>query len=401
MKNTLVFIYNSYSDPLFQNLMLSYIEKLSKHHNVVFHIVTFEQPHYFIPDNEKENIKKYLRLHNIHWHPLSFHTGRFLLLKKAWDFIQAIIQVVAIRFRYKTKIIFCFANVSASFGIVFSKLLQMKMIVYSYEPHSEFMADFGYWSRSSLKFKILNYLEKIVGREADVIMTGTKWMVDKLLNEKSKAQVYRTPTAVDPHKFYYLPDERERIRDKLKIENKQVFIYVGKFGGLYFDEEIPRLCHHLFEKLDNTYFIILTPNDLLETSSLFESYLPKEFFHVNYSRTEVSSYLSASDFGISIIPPYPSQKFRSPTKVAEYLLCGLPYITMVGISEDDEVAVNERVGLALNENISDLTDDKVQIIKSLLNEDRGTLRQRCRKVGLEYRSIAKIENYLLKIYNTL
>ena len=48
--STLVFIYNSFNDPLFQNLVLTYIKTLAKKGNYVFYVITFEQDNYRITE---------------------------------------------------------------------------------------------------------------------------------------------------------------------------------------------------------------------------------------------------------------------------------------------------------------------------------------------------------------
>ena len=127
--NTLVFIYNSFKDPLFQNLMLSYLKTLAPNRVGKFYLITFEQVRYRMSKEEKLIAKKELAKIDIFWLPLKFHTGKFLLLKKAWDLLCGFLLVSWIRIRYRTQIIFCFANVSASFGYVFSRFLNMKLMV--------------------------------------------------------------------------------------------------------------------------------------------------------------------------------------------------------------------------------------------------------------------------------
>ena len=69
-----------------------------------------------------------------------------------------------------------------------------------------------------MKYQILNRLEKLASVYASHIMTGTKYMKQKLLDQGSKAVIHRAPTAVDPEKFKYSFTDRERIRKSLSIE---------------------------------------------------------------------------------------------------------------------------------------------------------------------------------------
>jgi len=401
--DTILFIYNSFKDPLFQNLVLSYVKTLSKHEYGNFHLITFEQKTFKTTKSEKNELKRQLQQYHIHWHPLNYHTGQFLLLKKVWDFIQAIFLTCYIRLRWRTQVIFAFANVSGAICIVLKKILRMKMIIYSYEPHSEFMVELGIWSEHSLKYKLLRYLDGLIGREAEYILTGTKHMVDYLGHTKSKGKIFRAPTAVDSTIYRFREKGRYNVRNQMNISDRDVFVYVGKFGDLYYNEEIPEILSIIGREIPNAFFIVATPNDYDEIINMFSKFLKESQYHVSVgvSQDVVIDFLSAADFAINAIPPTPSQKFRSPTKTAEYLLCGLPYITCGGISQDDEVATEYDVGVVIEEFKPDFILKSMDEIKKFLKTDRDELRNRCRKVGMEYRSKERIDRILSEIYTEL
>lgn len=402
-KATLVLIYNSFMDPLFQNLMLEYIKTLSQNRGISFHLITFEQDRYDISVEDKRKIKLELLKYRIQWHPLKFHTGRALLLNKLWDFMQSFYKIIQVRIKYNTSIILAFANLSAAISIIFKRLLRVKLIIYSYEPHSDFMADFGYWSRSGMKYKLLYRLETAAGKGADYILTGTQYMVDHLVSKGVKAEVFRAPTAVNSEHFYFDSEQRQILREENKWADRPVFIYVGKFGGLYYDLEIPEFLNKIKQHMKDAFFIVLTPNNNEEIQGRFLRFLSKEDFFIYYTKTqaETRAYLSCADMGISGIPPAPSQKYRSPTKVAEYLLCGLPYITAEGVSEDDLYARNEDVGVVVSSFNVEPSKQVLHEISRLLGESADDLRERCRRVGLNYRSKDRVDEVLNQIYRKI
>lgn len=401
--NTLLFIYNSFKDPLFQNILLSYIKSINENNVGDFHLITFEQKEYHIDKQERIQIKRDLAKHNIFWHPLTFHTGKCLLLEKAIDFFQSIYTILKIRIKYDIKVIFSFANVASSIAILIKKVLNLKMIIYSYEPHSEFMLELGLWDKNSLKFRTLNYLEKLAGRDADYIMTGTKYMVERLVKENSKAKVYRAPTAVDENQFYFRPEGRIRVREKISAQDKYVILYLGKFGDLYYKEEIPQLSREIKNILPNSYFLVVTSNNHEEIKELYSKYLSDKDFYItgHLSFEEVKEYISAADIGISGVPPTASQKYRSPTKVAEYLLCGIPIITSKGIAEDDVYAEKYNVGVVISNFQDPLNNKSLEKLNYLYNDNKDNQRQRCRNIGLNYRSRQNNIEIIKNIYNQI
>ncbi|MFL5810753.1 MAG: glycosyltransferase [Flavisolibacter sp.] len=392
-KSVLLLIYNSFGDPLFQNILLSYIREIqATSTDFRFYVISFEQKDFHITSNEKQRIKAELSNEFISWHPLPYHSGKFLLLKKTWDVFQAFIKVGYLRISRKIPVIFAFANTSAVFSYFLSRLFRMRMIVYSYEPHSEFMEECGIWSKKSMKYRIFKPLEEKAGRKADVVMTGTQYMVERLKKEGARGKILRAPTAVDEKVFYFREDLRQSTRKKFGIENRKVILYIGKFGDLYYNEEVIAFFSGLYKK-DNDFFFIVSTRNTAQIEEWFVKYnIPAENYLVMgyVQRDVVIELLCAADMGLNAIPPSPAQKFRSPTKVGEYLMCGLPYITCKGVSEDDIYAEKENVGVVVKELSQDEAFACNEKIQNFLKEDKQELRQRCRKVGIEYRSKYKV-----------
>lgn len=399
-KATIVFIYNSFKDPLFQNLVFSYLKTLSASGPYTFHLITHEQDRYAVSNSKKEEIHQQLLKYDIKWYPQQFHTGRFLILKKLYDLLVSLLVVANIRVRYRTKLIFAFANVSGAFSIILSKLLGMKFLIYSYEPHAEFQAELGLWKRNSLTYKVLSTLERYAGLYGEYVLTGTQYMVDDLKAAGAKGTVLRAPTSVDENRFIFDRTARERIRKELGIGDRPALLYLGKFGGLYYKEETAIFCKNLKDHIKSLYCLIVTPDDNNEVRRWFhEAGFVDNDFTVSGPFTNVVPYISAADIGLNAIPPSPSQKYRSPTKIAEYLSCGIPYITCQGISEDDIIAQKHKVGAVVAQFDSTSAKQVYPAIEDLLNEDKTTQRQRCREVGIEYRDRANVDWVLAKIFS--
>ncbi len=378
--------------------MLEYIVHLSKDKQRRFELITFEQPEYQLSDYEVGKTQLALAEKSIYWYPLRFHTGKNLLLQKSIDLLSVIRLTIQLKARHQPKALFCFANVSASIGVLLNYYLNAQMIIFSYEPHAKFMVDTRQWSKNSLKFRVLNRLELMAAKRAQHIMTGTQHMVDQL--QKIGIKAYRVPTAVDSTKYQFDEKQRLRIRQNLNIVDRTVLIYVGKFGGLYYDHEIAEACHYLCGHLRNPFLIVVTPDPYERAFNTLATYLDPTDFHLIHKldRRKVPDYLSAADLGISGIPPLPHQKFRSPTKIAEYLLCGLPYLTCAGVSEDDKIANQNNVGIVVDD-MNDISLQKeVRNIQDILSLPKTEIAVRCRNAGMEYRSMERVLNTLDLIY---
>lgn len=385
-----VLIYNSFMDPLFQNLMYQYILTQSeKHPNYRFELLTFDMKKYALNTEDKRQKQAELSGKGIYWQPLPYHSGKFLLVKKLYDFLAALIKGIRIRFYSKPVMTLSFANNAAAITIILSKLLGTKHMVYGYEPHSQFMAEFGIWSKNGVRYKVLKQLEDLTDMTSDYIVTGTDHLKMELESRKTKSKVYRAPCSVDENIFNFYPSERDRIRQKHNWEDKKVLIYVGKFGGVYYDKEVPVFVKELKTLIPELFFLVLSPNDHKELRTMFQKAgLNESDYLISEAKSalEVAAWNSAADAAITAIPPLPSQRFRSPVKVGEYLMCGLPFITCKGISEDDIWAKKHNVGIVISEMSIAEAPHTAEELKVYWNEDSDQLRQRCRNAGIEYRS---------------
>jgi hypothetical protein len=387
----LVFVYNSFKDPLFYNLLLVNLKNLNQNNTYDFYLITHEQVQYKLTNQELEVTKKDLKKFHIHWFPLKWHPGKYLLIK-AFDFLKGFLLVLFLKFKFKIKVILTFANISGAFGFIYSRMLKMDFIIFSYEPHCEFMADLGMWSKESIKYKVAKKIDYLIGTKGEYIITGTRHMVERLRQWGRTKNTYLLPTPVDEDDFIFTKSGRDAVRKKYGAEDKKVFLYMGKFGDLYYKKEIPEFCKTLLKHNKNYFFLIVTSNNHEEINALFqEQGINKECYIItgNLSYPEVKDYISASDIGISAVPPSPSQLFRSPTKTGEFLACGLPYITVKGVSEDDEYALKYHVGVVVDSFMeSDLTN-KIKDIDAILLESKESLQTRCREIGILYRGKGK------------
>jgi len=397
----IVLIYHSYRDPLFQNLMLEYLRTLVKSEGVHFYLITFEQKHYALSVEQVRRERRILLQSGISWYPIPYHAGSFIVLKKIVDLFQAIFLMGKLRQLTKAKLLVTFTNLSASIGIICAHLFRLKMLVYCYEPHSDFLVELGIWRKGSIKHRISRWIELYAGKRADFVMASTKHVANLLTDVKAKGRVVRAPVSVDEKAFTFKRKGRERVRREYSLHNRNVVLYLGKFGYLYYNEEIAKLCKILYDNINNTFFLIVTSNDNEAIQKMFREYgLPEESFSVtgNLTYDEVKDYISAADIGLSAVPPTPSQRYRSPTKVAEYLLCGLPYITCEGVSEDDIYAKKHNVGAVVKSFDENHISESIPQIRNLLDENKVPIRKRCRKVGVLYRGKSNIDRLFKQFF---
>jgi len=403
-KKIVLFVYNSYNDPLFHSALYEYMLDNASTQGYSFLLITYEQNDHPISPEDKILIKKFLKEKQIQWVDLSWHSGSFKVLKKGYDLLLAFFILLYYRFSGFNKIM-SFGTLAGSISHVNSKILWMDHCVYQYEPHSEFLRDCGVWSTRSWSYRILHHFEKRAAMGAKILATGTSYMLERLKDWKSPAQTYWVPAAVNDTLFYLNPLKRKEIREKLGFQDKKVITYIGKFGEFYYslEEVVSVFKEFYYFKPTQVRCIILTPQDSQPIhKAMLDAGIPANCYFISkVPYSEVHHYLSASDFGLVAIPSQPAQKFRSPIKVGEYLCCGMPYLVCQGISEDDVFAEKENIGVVVKDFSSSEIQKAIPKVFELLEEDPETRYQRCRQAGIKYRGLSKFKETMREIMKKL
>ncbi|MCV5148282.1 glycosyltransferase, partial [Escherichia coli] len=82
----------------------------------------------------------------------------------------------------------------------------------------------------------------------------------------------------------------------------------------------------------DAFAMILTQSNPEEIKRLLtgKGYQPEQFFVGRVAAEDLPRYLCAADIAVSFIKSCYSKQSSSPTKIAEYLACGLPVIANAG-----------------------------------------------------------------------
>jgi glycosyltransferase involved in cell wall biosynthesis len=403
-KHIIIYTFQSLEDPLVKGLILEYLKKNNDGENkMAFHLITHEQKEFSIEQKEVEKRRADLAKYNIEWYPVKYLSGSFILFKKAYNFIQTFFITRKIKTKYNPVAIVGFLSIAGGFSYVLSKLFRLKLIVYCFEPHSNYMIDFNIWKPSSLNYKLLKKFELLQIKHADHIVVPnhhTEKLVEKY---RSSTGVYVCPISINTDAMIFDAEARNKIRTNLNANEKTVIIYTGKFGGIYYScDEVIKFFSRLYTENSNLFFYIITPNIEEIKTNIFKHKLPDHSFHLSLTvpYNELNQHISAADIGFVALPSLPSQIYRTPVKTAIYLSCGLPYIVNKNIAEDDTIALENNIGVVI-ENLNEDPEKVNEKINSLLKNDLSQLHQRCRTIAVNSRSIDAANAVLNKIFSQL
>lgn len=144
-----------------------------------------------------------------------------------------------------------------------------------------------------------------------------------------KITIYRC--GVDTSVFYYADSLRERVRSNLGIKaNEIVFVYSGGMHKWQKIEEALKYYRTFHAKYNDSKMLILTKDtnvlDQIIKNEKIED-IRDSMIVRSLAYTEVPAFLCAADVSFLIRDNVVMNAVASPTKLAEYMACGLPVIS--------------------------------------------------------------------------
>lgn len=183
------------------------------------------------------------------------------------------------------------------------------------------------------RLKLYETQEKTTIETADVIICQSdemkNYIAAKYVCNTDKIIVYRC--GYDTSSFYINKDWRRETRHNLKVkQNETLFVYSGGLHRWQKMEESLLVFKNYLKTNNDAKLLVLTgdQNTLKEmlNHSDFKELIPYIIsFSVPFE--QVSRYLNAADIAFLIRDNHPMNAVASPTKLAEYMACGLPIIT--------------------------------------------------------------------------
>lgn len=378
--HTLYLCYFGLREPLVQTQVLPYLREIKKISGLKVSILTFEpepETKWSAEEIAKERAK--LASEGIRWHFLKYHK-RPSAPATFYDILCGAYFAWKLARKEKVDVFHGRVHIPTLMGWIASKFLSRKpKILFDIRGFfPEEYIDAGIWKQDSQVYKILKYLEKKLLRDADgfvvltekareILFPGSK---DSGTDAKGRP-IEVIPCCVDLKRFKIdLEKSRGAMREKLKIKNRFVIVYVGSFGGFYMTKETADFFHQAKKSDPQTFALILTQSDPEMIAPLLRErgFSPEDYFIKKVSPAEIPDYLIASDAALSFIKPSYSKIASSPTKNAEYLASGLPLIVNDKVGDTREQVESDRTGVVISEFSDSEFENALKKIKEIKAE---------------------------------
>lgn len=243
------------------------------------------------------------------------------------------------------------------------KMLKKKVIVDIRDLFLDVSVNLGFIKKGSVVERIFRFLESKALQRADAITIVTSRIRRQLIEEYG----------IEPGKCYVIPNGVDLEKFKCNTSKRRVqMVYTGYFGHAQDFETFLR-GYFLLDEKDRIPIVLAGGGEnLKETLEMVEELgLSRWVRYVGMlSRKEVVSLLCSSTMGVAPIKADESLKYAIPSKIYEYLACGLPFVG-VGAGEIERIAEESGAGC-----VGRTPEEVADCIKKLLNSNPKKLRIR-------------------------
>jgi glycosyltransferase involved in cell wall biosynthesis len=334
--------HNGMLENLGQAQVLPYLRGLVKR-GFEFDLLSYELPH--VSDDAIQTLRRTLRDDGIRWHPMRRAKDPRLRVKieesarGSWNALKAALE-------RRPAIVHGRSYLPTAVADVVATMLPRTRLVFDCRGMlGDEYVDAGYWTKDRLEYRILKQYERRAFRRAEgvVVLTETlrKMAVDGGWLGR-KTHIASIPCCVDLERFRFNPSERRETRLKLGLSDRLVLVYSGSLGSWYEEPQMASFAGHIRRQSRRPVSVLLlTHHDTSELVSQLKSagFSHNEILVRKVAPPDMAAYLSAGDLAMSFIKSCFSKQGSSPTKVAEYLACGLPVVLNGDIGDQADLAV--------------------------------------------------------------
>ncbi|CAA0079831.1 D-inositol-3-phosphate glycosyltransferase [BD1-7 clade bacterium] len=378
-KHVLYVSYTGLMEPLGRSQILSYLLRLSSDYN--FTIVSFEKTENLNDLKSLHALQEECAASGIEWIYKEYHsTPR--LLATAWDLFVLVCSVVKLSLLRQSSIVHCRSYIPAFAVWLSTRFTRTPFLFDMRALWIDEMVTAGRLSETSLLFKVLKKCERRILNDAAASVSLTVKAVEYLsanYPEINLSNIAVIPTCVNLELFF--PSERG---NESIYKSTVVIGSVGSLSSGWFplDWLFQLYCASNAEK--ETDLLIVTKDCVGVVEPLAEQYkvdLNDITIH-SVEPADVTSQIHNMTYGVVFNSASVGRLGSFPTRMAEFLACGIPVIGNSGVGDVADIIRRYNVGVIVDDNSTESFKSAVDEMTELLKDSE--LKARCLDAARDY-----------------
>ncbi|HMI40550.1 MAG TPA: glycosyltransferase [Sphingomicrobium sp.] len=371
--------YDGMLEPLGQSQVLAYLEKLAPDYAI--HILSFEKKADWANGARRSAVSGRIHAAGIGWTALRYHKSP-TAPATAFDITIGTIVALRIALRRRVAIVHARSYVPALIALTLKKLLGCRFLFDMRGLWADERVDGGLWPADGRLYRTAKWLERHLLVAADHIVTLTD------------------ASATEIRQFPYLANRAPRISviptcadlDRFSVQGPPaqspfVLGYVGSVGTWYLFDEMLRCFLVVAGEEPGARLLIVNRNehpairDRLQAIGID----PAAVQIIAADHADVAALIGRMSAAMAIITPSYSKIASAPTKLAEYLGCGVPCLGNDAVGDMAAILEGHRVGVSLPGFSDQELREGVRRLLELTREP--DLQTRCRNTAVELFSL--------------
>ena len=362
--------YDGMLEPLGQSQVLAYLAKLAPGRRI--HLISYEKSSDWADRERRRTVADQIAAAGIAWHPLRYHKSP-TAPATAYDVAAGTAKAIALTLRHRLTIIHARSYVAALVALGVERVTGAKFLFDMRGLWADERVDGGLWPKAGRLYRMAKTLERRVLLAADHVVT---------LTHASEAEI---------RSFDYLAERTPPISviptcadlDRFAIQGppqRQPFVlgYVGTVGTWYLLDDMLRFFAHLVAVRADSRLSIVNRNEQPQIAERIRHHAidPAAVEMRGAEHRDVPGLVARMSAGMALITPAYSKIASAPTKLAEYLGCGVPCLGTAGVGDMASILEGERVGVALRGSSDEELRGGVERLLELTGDP--SLQGRCR-----------------------
>lgn len=366
--------YDGMLEPLGQSQVLGYLEQLASDRRV--HLISFEKPADWAQADKRRAVETRIAAAGIVWHPLRYHK-RPSVPATLFDVAHGIARAAALVARHHIGLIHARSYVAALIGLQVKRLTGAKLLFDMRGLWPDERVDGNIWPKDGAVYRGVKRLERRLLAGADHIVTLTHASRDVIAGFDALAgkatPIDVIPTCADLDRFR--PDPRVQ-------KDGFVLGYVGSVGTWYRFDMVLECFRLILDRRPEARLLVINRGEgAIIAESLDRARIdPAKVEVAAADHHDMPRHIARMTVGAAVIKPVFSKIASAPTKLAEYLGCGVPCLGNVNVGDMEEILEGDRTGVALDAMTPEACEWGVDRLFALLEEP--DLAERCRRVAL-------------------
>jgi glycosyltransferase involved in cell wall biosynthesis len=359
--------YDGLLEPLGQSQVLGYMERLAREWPV--YILSYEKRRDREDQVRMAAMRERLVKAGITWTPLAYHESPSVPAT-AYDIALGTFVAVRLALRHKVGILHARSYVPALIALGVKRLTGVKFLFDMRGFWADERVDGGLWPQNGRLFRAAKSFERRFLLAADHVVSLTHAAVREMQNFPY-LRGRMPPTTVIPTCADLL---RFKPTNRTPSSHGFVMGYVGTVGTWRLFNEVAASFSHLLRIRPDARFLILNRGEhaYIRERLAANDVPPSSVTLIAATHDEVPGYMARMDAGIFFIKPTFSAHASAPTKLAEFLGCGVPCLGNAGVGDMAVVLEGERVGVALRRfDEASLLEGLQQLLRLAADPDTG------------------------------